>query len=385
MNRPIYLDYAATTPVCLPALEAVFKCLGPKAEFGNPHSTTHAYGDNAAAVIEASTAAFATAIGAEPETIIWTSGATESNNLALQGAAHFYKARGKHLITTQTEHKSVLDVFQALEQEGFAVTYLPVQKNGRIDLNLLQDALRQETILVSVMAVNNELGILQPLREIAEIVKKNNSLLHVDAAQSLGKIPFNVADLQIDLASFSGHKIYAPKGIGALYVRRQPRIHLKPLFYGGGQQKGIRPGTLSPALISAFVKGFEFAQQDLQQHPDKYKQFRDLFLSELKHAKVAFKLNTDLNHAVPHIINLHLENIDGSLFLAKIQEELAIAQGSACNSDTLIPSHVLRAIGLKSREADCSFRISFGAFTTTEEVKQAADIIIKNSSVHSLP
>lgn len=375
MNRPIYLDYAATTPMCTSALEAMFKCLGPKADFGNPHSTTHDYGFRAAEIIEECSASFASIIHAKSEEIIWTSGATESNNLAIQGAARFYQSRGKHLITTQGEHKAVLDVFRFLEKEGFEVTYLPIQKNGLVNLQLLKSSLRAETILVSVIAVNNELGTIQPLKEIAKLVKENGSLFHVDAAQALGKIAFDVHDLDMDLASFSGHKVYGPKGVGALYVRRHPRVHLKPLFYGGGQQKGIRPGTLSPALISAFTKGAEFAYEELKTHPHKFFELRDLFLKELS-SLPQFKLNTDLARSVPQILNIRFDGIDGETLLTKLKSHIAIAQGSACSSGTTEPSHVLRAIGLKSIEADSSFRISFGAFTTHDDVKQAAKAIL---------
>ncbi len=377
MKRPIYLDYAATTPCCTPALEALFKCLGGKAEFGNPHSTTHEYGFNAAQIIETATLNFGQLIGAEPSEIIWTSGATEANNLAIQGAARFYASRGKHLITTQIEHKAVLDVFRYLERhEGFEVSYLPVQKRGLVNLKLLENTLREDTTLVSIMAVNNELGITQPLAEISRLIKARGALFHVDAAQALGKIPFNVNAFGIDLASFSGHKVYAPKGVGALYVRRAPRTYLKPLFFGGSQQRGIRPGTQSPGLISAFTKGAEFACQNLQDALKKTTALRDRFLQKLS-LLPCIKLNTDLDYAVPHILNLQFENIDAETFLTAIKDKIAIAQGSACMSTTIEPSHVLRAIGLKSIEADRSFRFSFGAFTTHEEVDAAAEAVIQ--------
>ncbi len=374
MNRPIYFDYAATTPCCIKALEALFKCLGTKAEFGNPHSTTHEYGWHAAEIIAESTASFAKIIAAKPAEMIWTSGATEANNLAIQGVARFYQTKGKHLVTTQIEHKAVLDVFRYLENEGFEVTYLPVQQRGSVDLALLQSALRPDTTLVSVMAVNNELGTIQPLAEIAKIVKANGSLLHTDAAQALGKIPFNVDALGVDLASFSGHKIYAPKGIGALYVRSKPRIRLKPLFYGGAQQRGLRPGTESPGLISAFAQGAEFSCQNLTVSVAKITELRDHFLQKL--AKIPnLKLNTDLARAVPHIVNICFQGTDGEMLLAALKPHMAIAQGSACTSATIEASHVLRAIGLKSIDADSSFRFSFGALTTEAEISTAAKII----------
>lgn len=373
MNRPIYLDYAATTPMSLTALEALFKCLGVKAEFGNPHSASHEYGFKAAEVIAEATLEFAELIDADPSEIIWTSGATESNNLAIQGVARFYQSKGRHIITSQIEHRSVLDVFRYLEQEGFDVTYLPVQRNGLINLKVLKSALRDETTLVSIHSVNNELGTIEPIQKIAEIVKGHGAYFHTDAAQALGKIPFNVNALDVDLASFSGHKVYGPKGIGALYVRRNPRVRLKPLLYGGGQQGNIRPGTEAPALINAFAKGATFAAaQDLE----KMSTLRDLFLQKLNALKQV-KLNTDLNSSVPHIINLQFLGINSEVFLNQLKDNFAIAQGSACASVTIQPSHVLKAIGLKSLEADNSFRFSFGAFTTLEEVEKAADLITK--------
>ena len=373
MNRPIYLDYAATTPMCLSALEALYKCLGPKAEFGNPHSASHEYGFNATKIIEDATQEFAKLIGADPREIIWTSGATESNNLAIQGVARFYQSKGKHIITSQIEHRAVLDVFKYLEQEGFEVTYLPVQRNGLINLQVLKAALREDTILVSIHTVNNELGTNEPIEKITEIVKAHGAYFHTDAAQAFGKIPFNVNELNVDLASFSGHKIYGPKGAGALYLRRNPRVRLKPLFYGGGQQGGMRPGTESPGLISAFAKGASFASQ---QDSTKIVALRDLFLQKLSGLK-QMKLNTDLNCAVPHILNIQFTGIDSEVLLNQLKNELAIAQGSACASVTIQPSHVLKAIGLKSTEANQSFRFSFGAFTTSEEIEKAAHCLIR--------
>lgn len=374
MERPIYLDYAATTPVCLPALEAMFKCLGPKAEFGNPHSTTHEYGVHASEIVDQATKNFANLIGAAPNEIVWTSGATESNNLAIQGAAHFYASKGKHLITTQIEHHAVLDVYRALEKEGFEVTYLPVQRRGLVDLKVLEAALRPDTTLVSVIAVHNELGSIQPLHDIATIVKQHGAFLHIDAAQALGKIPLDFRKLPIDLASFSGHKIYAPKGIGALYMRLSPRVRLKPLFFGGSQQRGIRPGTLSPALISAFTQGAEFACQNPQTENQRIAQLRDLFLKELADLP-GIKLNNDPLHSVPHILNLRFTKAEPEVFFAELKDKIAVAKGSACTSMTMEPSHVLRAIGLNSLEADQSIRFSFGAYTTEDDIKNTAKII----------
>lgn len=374
MKHSIYLDYASTTPVCRPALEAIYQCLGPQSEFGNPHSHSHDYGYAAAAIIAESSQAFSQIIGADTKEIIWTSGATEANNLAIQGAARFYAPKGKHLVTTQIEHKSVLDVFRYLESEGFEVTYLPVQKRGCVDLKVLEASLRRDTILVSVMTVNNELGTLQPISEIIRIVKANGSLFHTDAAQALGKTPFDARTSGVDFAAFSGHKVYGPKGVGALYIRNNPRARLKPLFYGGGQQGNLRPGTLSPALISGFAKGAAFACGALEANRDRIIVLRDQFLSGLKNIS-CLKLNTDLGYAVPHILNLHFQGTDGGQLLTALKAELSVSQGSACTSASIQASHVLRAIGLKSIEADRSFRFSFGAYTTSAEVEAAAKII----------
>ncbi len=367
MNKPIYLDYAATTPMCLPALEALYQCLGPKAAFGNPHSTTHLYGLEAKQIIDDSTALMASLIGAEPQELIWTSGATEANNLAIQGAAHFYAAKGRHLITCVTEHHSVLDVFRALEKEGFAVTYLTVNHAGLIDLDQLKASLRPDTTLVSIMMVNNELGTIQPIQETAEIVKANGSLMHVDAVQALGKLPIQLQSLQVDMMSFSGHKIYGPKGIGLLYLRAKPAVHLQPLYFGGHQQRGLRPGTLSPGLIAAFAKAAEYCIQNQDIHTQHVRTLHSQLCAELRKMP-GVHLNTDIHHAVPHIVNIRLDQIDSEIFLLAVQDQIAISQGSACGSGTTEISHVLKAIGLKHLQADRSFRFSLSHLTTLKDL-----------------
>jgi cysteine desulfurase len=376
MNKPIYLDYAATTPMCLPALEALYQCLGPKATFGNPHSSTHIYGIEAKQIIDESTRLFAALIGALPEEVIWTSGATEANNLAIQGAAHFYMPKGRHLVTTTAEHHAVLDVFRALEKRGFSVSYLPVNHSGQIDLDLLSKSLTPETTLVSIMMVNNELGTIHPLAEIAERVKANGSLLHVDAAQALGKLPIDLQSLAVDMMSFSGHKIYGPKGVGALYLRAQPQTHLQPLFYGGHQQRKLRPGTEPPGLIAAFAKAAEFCVTNQASHFQHAQALRTQFCNTLK-TLPGIRFNTDLTHAIPHIVNLCFENLDSETFLLAVQDTLAISQGSACASGTTEPSHVLKAIGLKHLQADRSFRFSWGHLTTLADLTHAGALLSK--------
>ncbi len=363
MNKPIYLDYAATTPMCLPALEALYQCLGPKAAFGNPHSTTHIYGFEAKKIIDDHTALLASLLRAQAQEFIWTSGATEANNLAIQGAAHFYAPKGRHLITCVTEHHAVLDVFRALEKQGFAVTYLPVDRFGLIDLAQLKASLTPDTTLVSIMMVNNELGSIQPIQTITEMVKANGSLMHVDASQALGKRPIDLQDLPVDMMSFSGHKIYGPKGIGALYVRAQPQVHLQPLFYGGKQQRSIRPGTESPGLIAAFVKAAEFCIQNQETHLNHVRTLHTQFCEALQ-SMPGVRFNTDISQAVPHIVNLCFADIDSETFLLAMQDHIALSQGSACGSGTTEVSHVLKAIGLKHLQADRSFRFSFSHLTS---------------------
>lgn len=369
MKKPIYLDYASTTPMCTPALEALFHCLGPKAAFGNPHSQ-HFYGLEAAAIIEESATLLASLIHAKPTEIVWTSGATEANNLALAGTARFYASRGKHLITNAAEHKAVLDVFWHLEKEGFDITVLPVNQQGMLEPETLEKALRPDTTLVSVMMVNNELGTLQPIAELGRLIKKNGSLFHVDGAQALGKVPIDFEALQIDLLSLSAHKVYGPKGVGALVIRSKPRVHLTPLIYGGGQQHHLRAGTEAPGLIAAFAQAAKFACHSLLLSIQKTTKLRDQFWNTLK-TEPGVHANTDLSVSVPHILNLRFDGVDSELFLTRIAAQLAISQTAACVSADTESSHVLKAIGLTRLQADSSFRFSFGRMTTHEEIEAA--------------
>lgn len=373
MKKPIYLDYASTTPMCTPALEALFQCLGPKAAFGNPHSQ-HFYGREAAAIVEESAALLASLIHAQPSEIVWTSGATEANNLAIAGAARFYASKGKHLITNAAEHKAVLDVFRHLEKEGFDITILPVNKQGVLEPATLEKALRPDTSLVSVMMVNNELGTVQPLRELGALIKNNGSLFHVDGAQALGKLPLDFEALQIDLLSLSAHKAYGPKGAGALVVRSKPRVHLTPLIYGGGQQHHLRAGTQAPGLIAAFAKAAEFACHALPQTTHKIEQLRNQLWEGLQ-SNPRVHINTDFSVSVPHILNLRFEGVDGETFLSAIANECALSQAAACVSAETEPSHVLKAIGLTRLQADSSFRFSFGRMTTHREVEEVIGML----------
>ncbi len=367
MHKPIYLDYAATTPIAPEVISAMTACMGIDGPFGNPHSTTHSYGLDAASIVEKARHRLAQLINAYDSEIIYTSGATEANNLALQGIAFANQHKGKHIISSQTEHKAVLDVLKFLEQQGFEVTYLTVNAQGLINLNELKAALRQDTILTSIMMVNNETGATQDIKQIAEMIHAHGSLLHVDGAQALGKIKIDVKDLDIDLMSFSAHKIYGPKGIGALYIRSKYETNIKPLIYGGAQERGLRPGTLAPFLIEGFSRATELAHQDLDSEIKRILALKKNLWEGLKKLPNT-KLNSDFSASIPHICNVTLDNIDPESFLLNLEKKIAIAQGSACNSAHMEPSHVLCAMGLSAKAADHSFRFSFGRYTTLKDI-----------------
>jgi cysteine desulfurase len=374
MNKPIYLDYAATTPVAPEVIAVMQTCLGLEADFGNPHSTTHDYGFHAAAIVEKARARLAEIIHAYPTEIIYTSGATEANNLALQGLAHSYQNKGKHIISVVTEHKAVLDVLKFLETQGFEVTYLPVDAQGALDLNSLKQAIRPDTIFASIMLVNNETGLLNPIKDIAHFLHEHDVLLHVDAAQALGKIPINVREIDADLMSFSAHKIYGPKGIGALYVRAHPAIHLQSLIYGGGQEQGLRAGTLSPFLIAGFSAAATLVSQDLLNEIKRIFHLKQKFWQGIA-ALPKVQLNSDFDVSVPHICNVTFKGIDAESFLLNLEAKLAVAQGSACTSAHMEPSHVLLAMGLSRQDADASFRFSFGRYTTEADIEKAINTL----------
>lgn len=375
MKFPVYLDYQATTPVDPRVLAKMLPYFTEK--FGNPHSRSHAYGWEAEAACDLAREQVAALIGASEKEIVFTSGATESNNIAIKGVARFYKDKKNHIITPVTEHKCVLDSCRHLEQEGFEVTYLPVRKNGLIDLNALRDAITENTLLVSVMAVNNEIGVIQPLAEIGKICREKGAFFHCDAAQGFGKIPLDVEAMNIDLMSISGHKIYGPKGIGALYVRRRPRVRLEPLFSGGGQERGFRSGTLATPLIVGLGEAAAIARADMDKDAAHVRRLYDKFLAALLDGVPEVYLNGDREQRWPGNVNLSFAYVEGESMIMAIKD-LAVSSGSACTSASLEPSYVLRSLGVTEDLAHTSIRFGFGRFTTEEEIDFAITLV-KNS------
>lgn len=373
VTRPIYLDYQSTTPCDPRVLETMIPYFTE--EFGNPHSRSHAYGWRAEEAVETARAHVAAILNADPREVIFTSGATESNNLALKGVAQFYKAEKDHIITCVTEHKCVLDSCRHLEQDGFKITYLPVEPNGLVDLNRLRDAITERTSLVSIMAVNNEIGVIQPLAEIGKICREKGVFFHTDAAQAIGKIPIDVEAMNIDLLSLSSHKLYGPKGVGALYVRRKPRVRLVSLINGGGQERGMRSGTLSTPLCVGLGKACEIAKQEMAEEERTVTALCNRFYERITSELEEVYLNGDFDKRIPGNLNLSFAHVEGEGLMMGIKE-LAVSSGSACTSASLEPSYVLRALGVKEEMAHTSLRIGFGRFTTPEEVDYAADKII---------
>jgi cysteine desulfurase len=370
----IYLDYQATTP-CDPRV--VDKMLPYfTTYFGNPHSRNHAYGWEAEKAVENAREQVAELIGADSREIIFTSGATEANNMALKGVARFYSDKKKHIITAVTEHKCILDTCRHLEKEGFRVTYLPVQVNGLINLQQLQAAITPDTLLVSIMAVNNEIGVIQPLTEIGRICREHGVFFHTDAAQAVGKIKIDVEAMNIDLLSISSHKLYGPKGVGALYIRRKPRVRLTPLFNGGGQERGLRSGTVSPALVVGFGEACTIAGHEMAQESERLRSLRDHFFNKIKAHLDHVYLNGDFERRIPGNLNISFAYVEGEGLMMGIKE-LAVSSGSACTSESLEPSYVLRALGVEEELAHTSLRLGFGRFSTFEEVDYAADRIIQ--------
>lgn len=374
IKKPIYLDYQATTP-CAP--EVVKKMIPFFTEnFGNPHSRNHAFGWTAEEAVENARIEIAKVIYAPVKDIIFTSGATESNNLAIKGVVDFYKSDKKnHVITLVTEHKCVLDTCRHLEQEGIRVTYLPVQSNGIIDLNLLEKEMTEDTILVSIMAVNNEIGVIQPLKEIGKLCRSKNIFFHTDAAQAFGKIPLNVDEMNIDLLSISAHKIYGPKGIGALYVRRKPRVRLKPIVHGGGQERGMRSGTLSPALCVGFGEAARLAHERMDQDLMHVNTLHQRLWNGLSAALNDIYLNGDSVQRYLGNANISFAYVEGEGLMMGIKD-LAVASGSACTSASLEPSYVLHALGVEDEMAHTSIRFGIGRYTTVEEIDYAIDHVI---------
>lgn len=374
-DQPIYLDYQATTPLDPRVLDAMMPYFTH--QFGNAHSRSHSYGWEAEEGVEKARAQVAKMIGADEKEVIFTSGATESNNLAIRGVAEFYKDRKNHIVTTVTEHKCVLDTCRHLEQQGFEVTYLPVQKNGLVDLEALRAAVTDKTVVVSVMAVNNEIGVIQPLAEIGKICREKKVFFHTDAAQAAGKIPLDVEAMNIDLMSISGHKIYGPKGIGALYVRRKPRVRLVPLIYGGGQERGFRSGTLPTPLCVGLGEAAEIAMKEMDSEAERLTRLQQRMLKGLQDRLSEIYVNGDLDHRIPGNLNISFAYVEGESLMMGIKN-LAVSSGSACTSASLEPSYVLRALGVDEELAHTSLRIGLGRFTTEHEVDTAVEELVRH-------
>ncbi|MFA7606909.1 MAG: IscS subfamily cysteine desulfurase [Rhodocyclaceae bacterium] len=376
LKFPIYLDYSATTPVDPRVAEAMIPWLTE--HFGNPASRSHAYGWEAEQAVEDARGHVAALVNADPREIIWTSGATESNNLAIKGAAQFYKGKGKHLITLKTEHKAVLDTVRELERQGFEATYLDVQENGLIDLEALKAAIRPDTIVVSVMMVNNEIGVVQPIAEIGELCREKGIVFHVDAAQATGKVEIDLDSLKVDLMSFSAHKTYGPKGVGALYVRRKPRVRLEAQMHGGGHERGLRSGTLPTHQIVGMGEAFRIAREEMNAENGRIRRLRDKLLAGLQDMDEVY-VNGDLTHRVPHNLNISFAYVEGESLIMAIKD-VAVSSGSACTSASLEPSYVLRALGRNDELAHSSIRFSIGRFTTEEEVDFTIDLLHRKIS-----
>ncbi|OUV63734.1 MAG: IscS subfamily cysteine desulfurase [Gammaproteobacteria bacterium TMED119] len=370
---PIYLDYSATTPVDPRVAKAMMDCLTLEGNFGNPASRSHAFGWSAEQAVEKARQQVASLINADPKEIVWTSGATESNNLAIKGAAHFYSKKGKHLITLKTEHKAVLDTCRQLEREGFEVTYLEPQDNGLVDLNVLRAAIREDTVLISIMHVNNEIGVIQDIEAIGEIARENKVIFHVDAAQSPGKVKIDMQQAKVDLLSLSAHKTYGPKGIGALFVRRKPRVRIEAQMHGGGHERGMRSGTLATHQIVGMGEAFHLAELEMDAENERIRMLRDHLLSGLKDIEEVY-INGDIESRVPHNLNMSFNFVEGESLIMALKD-IAISSGSACTSASLEPSYVLRALGRDDELAHSSLRFSIGRFTTQEDVDHAISVI----------
>jgi cysteine desulfurase len=370
-KNPIYLDYSATTPVDPRVAAKMIPWLTE--HFGNPASRSHPFGWEAEQAVENARVEVARLVNCDAKEIVWTSGATESDNLAIKGAAHFYKTKGKHLITMKTEHKAVLDTMRELERQGFEVTYLDPEPDGLLDLEKLKAAIRPDTTVVSVMHVNNEIGVIQPIEEIGEICRSKAIVFHVDAAQSTGKAPIDLQKLKVDLMSFSAHKTYGPKGIGALYVRRKPRVRLEAQMHGGGHEKGFRSGTLATHQIVGMGEAFRIAREEMATENERIRMLRDRLLAGLRDLEEIY-INGDLERRVPHNLNVSFNFVEGESLIMGMKE-LAVSSGSACTSASLEPSYVLRALGRNDELAHSSIRFTIGRFTTREDIDFAVKLI----------
>ena len=368
---PIYMDYSATTPIDPRVADKMIPYL--REQFGNPASRSHMYGWSAEAAVEEARAHVAALVGADPREIIWTSGATESNNLALKGAANFYKTKGKHIITVKTEHKAVLDTVRELERQGFEATYLEPQDNGLITVAQLEAAIRPDTILVSVMLVNNEIGVIQPIDAIGELCRSKGIIFHCDAAQATGKVEINLEKTKCDLMTFTAHKTYGPKGVGALYVRRKPRVRLEAQMHGGGHERGLRSGTLPTHQIVGMGEAFRLAREEMDAELVRVKALRDRLAKGLMEIEEVY-INGDMDHRVPHNLNVSFNYVEGESLIMAVKD-IAVSSGSACTSASLEPSYVLRALGRSDELAHSSIRFTIGRFTSEEEIDFAVELL----------
>jgi cysteine desulfurase len=374
--KPIYLDYSATTPVDKRVAEKMMNYLTMDGEFGNPASRSHVYGWASEAAVDLARKQVADLINADPREIVWTSGATESDNLAIKGAAHFYSKKGKHIITCKTEHKAVLDTCRQLEREGFEVTYLDPEENGLIDLGKLEAAIRPDTTLISIMHVNNEIGVIQDIAAIAKIAHEHKVIFHTDAAQSAGKIPIDVKAMDIDMLSLSAHKIYGPKGVGALFVRRKPRIRIEAQMHGGGHERGMRSGTLAVHQIVGMGEAFQIAKDEMAEETARILKLRTRLLDGFKDMEEVY-VNGDLQHRIAGNINISFNFVEGESLIMALKD-LAVSSGSACTSASLEPSYVLRALGRNDELAHSSIRFSIGRFTTEQDIDRAIQLVRDN-------
>ncbi|HHQ4602791.1 TPA: IscS subfamily cysteine desulfurase [Aeromonas veronii] len=373
MKLPIYLDYSATCPVDPRVAEKMMQCLTMDGLFGNPASRSHRFGWQAEEAVDLARNQVADLIGADPREIVFTSGATESNNLAIKGVAHFYASKGKHIITSKTEHKAVLDTCRQLEREGFEVTYLEPMPNGLFTIEMIENAMRDDTILVSIMHVNNEIGVVQNIADIGDLCRSRKILLHVDAVQSVGKIPVDVEALKVDLLSVSAHKVYGPKGIGALFVRRKPRVRLEAQMHGGGHERGMRSGTLPTHQIVGMGEAFRIAKEEMVSEGERILALRQRLWNGIKDIEAVY-INGDLEQRVPGNLNVSFAYVEGESLIMALKD-LAVSSGSACTSASLEPSYVLRALGLNDELAHSSIRFSMGRFTTEEEIDYTVKLI----------
>ncbi|WP_244815802.1 IscS subfamily cysteine desulfurase [Caballeronia sp. Lep1P3] len=370
-HLPIYMDYSATTPIDPRVVDKMIPYL--REQFGNPASRSHQYGWDAERAVEEARENVAALVNADPREIIWTSGATESDNLAIKGAAHFYKSKGKHIITVKTEHKAVLDTTRELEREGYEVTYLDVKDDGLIDLEKFKAAIRPDTILVSVMSVNNEIGVIQDIEAIGEITRAKGIIFHVDAAQATGKIEIDLQKLKVDLMSFSAHKTYGPKGIGALYVRRKPRVRIEAQMHGGGHERGMRSGTLATHQIVGMGEAFRIAREEMATENERIRMLRDRLLKGLQDIEEVY-VNGDMERRVPHNLNISFNFVEGESLIMAVKD-VAVSSGSACTSASLEPSYVLRALGRNDELAHSSIRFTVGRFTTEQDVDYVINLL----------